>query len=104
MTLRRELDRNNVLRHQITQHLSNTGANETHQVSHRILNKKVKVSAKYIGTYVWMIYTLVYHNIDLRVEGNLFVYLGKKETQVQIFKYWKFVCEQTDLVFCIWWH
>ena len=26
----------------------------------------------------------------------------KKETQVQIFKYCKFVCEQTDLVFCIW--
>ena len=32
------------------------------------------------------------------------LYLGKKETQVQIFKYWKFVCEQTDLVFCIGWH
>ena len=32
------------------------------------------------------------------------IYLGKKETQVQIFKYWKFVCEQTDPVFCIWWH
>ena len=36
---------------------------------------------------------------------NIHIYTwGKKETQVQIFKYWKFVCEQTDLVFCIWWH
>ena len=30
--------------------------------------------------------------------------LGEKRNAKSKFKYWKFVCEQTDLVFCIWWH